>query len=50
MIPNGWTPGVRMDRIICHWTAGGHRADGRLKRYAAPNWRFLIGEGACLYA
>jgi N-acetyl-anhydromuramyl-L-alanine amidase AmpD len=26
IIPNTWLPDANMERIICHWTAGGHRA------------------------
>jgi N-acetyl-anhydromuramyl-L-alanine amidase AmpD len=26
MVPEDWMPACRMDRIICHWTAGGYKA------------------------
>lgn len=27
-VPASWMPNVTMDRVICHWTAGGYRAGG----------------------
>ena len=27
-IPSEWLSKVRMDRVICHWTAGRHKASG----------------------
>lgn len=26
LIPSAWLPSVRMERVIAHWTAGGHKA------------------------
>lgn len=26
VIPSGWLPPAKMARVICHWTAGGHKA------------------------
>lgn len=26
LIPSAWLPSVKMDRVIAHWTAGGHKA------------------------
>lgn len=26
LIPEDWTPPAKMLRVICHWTAGGHKA------------------------
>lgn len=26
IIPDNWTPPAKMLRVICHWTAGGHKA------------------------
>ncbi|QPB21760.1 peptidoglycan recognition family protein [Rhizobium sp. 007] len=25
-LPEGWLPRAQMERVICHWTAGGHNA------------------------
>lgn len=26
IVPADWMPAARMERVICHWTAGGHKA------------------------
>lgn len=32
-VPMSWLPPVKMERIICHWTAGGHKANSTDKRH-----------------
>lgn len=32
-IPSSWMPAAKMDRVICHWTAGRHKASATDKKH-----------------